>query len=117
MTVQWGIMSTARINGKLLAGAAQSETAAVTAVASRDVIRAREYAEEHGIERAHGSYEELLADPQLDAIYISLPNSMHLEWTERALRPASTCCARSRWAAARRTFRPRSRSPSGRSGC
>jgi D-xylose 1-dehydrogenase (NADP+, D-xylono-1,5-lactone-forming) len=85
MTVQWGILSTARINGKLLAGAAQSQTAAVTAVASRDVIRAREYAEEHGIERAYGSYEELLADPQLDAVYISLPNSMHLEWTQRAL--------------------------------
>jgi predicted dehydrogenase len=86
VTVQWGILSTARINGKLLAGAAQSQAAAVKAVASRDIIRAREYAEEHGIERAYGSYEELLADPELEAVYISLPNSLHLEWTERALR-------------------------------
>jgi xylose dehydrogenase (NAD/NADP) len=86
VTVQWGILSTARINGKLLAGAAQSQASTVTAVASRDVIRAREYAEEHGIDRAYGSYAELLADPELEAVYISLPNSMHLEWTERALR-------------------------------
>jgi predicted dehydrogenase len=86
VTVQWGILSTARINGKLLAGAAQSQTSAVTAVASRDLTRAREYSEEHGIDRAYGSYAELLADPELDAVYISLPNSMHLEWTERALR-------------------------------
>ena len=56
-----------------------------TAVASRDQARAEEYAREHGIPRAHGSYEELLADPELDAIYISLPNSLHVEWSIKAL--------------------------------
>jgi predicted dehydrogenase len=86
VTVQWGILSTARINDKFLAGAAQSPALDVTAVASRDLIRAREYADEHGIERAHGSYAELLADPEIEAVYISLPNSMHLQWTEEALR-------------------------------
>jgi predicted dehydrogenase len=86
VTVQWGILSTARINDKFLAGAAQSPALDVTAVASRDLIRAREYADEHGIERAHGSYAELLADPEIEAVYLSLPNSMHLQWTEEALR-------------------------------
>ncbi len=86
MAVQWGILSTADINRKFLAGCAQSDAVAVTAVASRDAQRARAYADRHGIERAHGSYEALLADPEVQAVYISLPNSMHLEWTERALR-------------------------------
>ena len=86
MSVHWGILSTARINDKFIVGCAQSDALTVTAVASRDEERARLYADEHGIERAHGSYDSLLADPGVDAVYISLPNSMHLEWTERALR-------------------------------
>lgn len=86
MTVRWGILSTARINDKFLAGCARSDTVQVSAVASRDPERARSYAHEHGIERAYGSYEDLLADPQVEAVYVSLPNSMHLEWTQRALR-------------------------------
>ncbi len=85
MTLRWGILSTARINDSFLAGCAESEVVSVNAVASRDQARARVYADEHAIERAHGSYEALLADPEVDAIYISLPNAMHLKWTERAL--------------------------------
>ena len=86
MTVQWGILSTARINDKFLAGVARSQAVTVRAVASRDRDHARRYADERGIDRAYGSYEELLADPDLEALYISLPNAMHLPWTERALR-------------------------------
>ncbi len=86
MTVQWGILSTARINDKFIVGCAQSDLVTIAAVGSRDGSRARSYADEHGIERAHGSYEALLADPDVEAVYISLPNSMHVEWTERALR-------------------------------
>jgi xylose dehydrogenase (NAD/NADP) len=85
MTVQWGILSTAQINDKFLAGVAESRECAVLAVASRDSSRAERYAAAHGIERAYGSYEALLADPDVDAVYISLPNSLHLEWTSRAL--------------------------------
>jgi predicted dehydrogenase len=80
-----GLLSTARINGAILAGAAATEAAEVVAVASRDEARARAYASEHGIARAHGSYEDLLADPDVDAVYISLPNSMHVDWSIRAL--------------------------------
>jgi predicted dehydrogenase len=57
----------------------------VVAVASRDVARAREHASALGVPRALGSYEELLGDPDLDAVYISLPNSMHVDWSVRAL--------------------------------
>jgi len=85
VTLRWGILSTARINDKFIAGCAGSDLVTVTAVASRDIARARRYAEEHRIERAHGSYEALLADPEIDAVYISLPNAMHLDWTRRAL--------------------------------
>jgi xylose dehydrogenase (NAD/NADP) len=80
-----GILSTARINDPVLAGAALSDRVRVAAVASRDRRRAEEYARERGIERAYGSYEELVADPELEAVYISLPNSLHFEWSIRAL--------------------------------
>jgi predicted dehydrogenase len=84
-TVRWGFLSTANINDKLLAGAAQSDRVDVIAVASRDAPRAEAYARERGIARAHGSYAELLADPDVEAVYISLPNSLHVEWSIRAL--------------------------------
>ncbi len=85
MTAQWGLLSTARINDKFLAGVAEARESAVLAVASRDHQRGERYASERGIPRAYDSYDALLADPDIDAVYISLPNSMHLEWTGRAL--------------------------------
>jgi D-xylose 1-dehydrogenase (NADP+, D-xylono-1,5-lactone-forming) len=86
MTVQWGVLSTARINAKFLAGVAQSDECNVLAVASRDLERATQYARENQIERPYGGYQELLDDPEVEAVYISLPNSLHPEWSERALR-------------------------------
>ena len=85
MSVRWGLLSTARINRLVLAGARASANAEVVAVASRGAARSEEYAREHGIERAHGSYEALLDDPDVDAIYVPLPNALHVEWTLRAL--------------------------------
>jgi D-xylose 1-dehydrogenase (NADP+, D-xylono-1,5-lactone-forming) len=84
-TVSWGFISTANINDKLLAGAAESDRVDVIAVASRDAARAEAYARERSIERAYGSYEELLADPDVEGVYISLPNLLHVEWSIRAL--------------------------------
>ena len=83
--MRWGLLSTANINRKLLAGARGTDEATVVAVASRDRGRAEEFAREHGIERALGSYEALLEDPEVDAVYIPLPNSMHVPWSVRAL--------------------------------
>jgi len=83
--VRFGLLSTARINDPILAAGRASDRCEVVAVASRDQARAEAYAREHGLERAHGSYEALLADPDVDAVYISLPNSMHVDWSIRAL--------------------------------
>jgi predicted dehydrogenase len=80
-----GLLSTARINRRVIAGAAASDRVEVVAVGSRDSDKARTYAGEHGIARAHGSYGALLADPEVDAVYVSLPNSLHVPWTLRAL--------------------------------
>jgi predicted dehydrogenase len=80
-----GILSTAHINRLVLAGARLTSEVEVLAVASRDADRARAYADEKGIERAYGSYEALLDDPDVDAVYIPLPNSLHVPWTLRAL--------------------------------
>jgi predicted dehydrogenase len=80
-----GLLSTARINEEIIAAAASVGSVEVVAVASRDGKRAADYAQEKGIERAHGSYEELLADPGVDAVYISLPNGLHHAWTMHSL--------------------------------
>jgi predicted dehydrogenase len=85
MSTKWGIISTAHINRLVLAGARASDEVDVIAVASRDQARAESYAREQGIERAYGSYEALLADPDVEAVYISLPNSLHVEWSIQAL--------------------------------
>ncbi|MGZ4198863.1 MAG: Gfo/Idh/MocA family protein [Thermoleophilia bacterium] len=82
MPLRWGILSTANITDKLLDSGTDQE---FVAVGSRDGARAVAYAREKGIARAHGSYEDLLADPDVDAIYNPLPNALHVEWSIRAL--------------------------------
>jgi D-xylose 1-dehydrogenase (NADP+, D-xylono-1,5-lactone-forming) len=83
--VKWGILSTADINRKVIPGLRVSEKAELVAVASRDQGRADEYAREWGIERAYGSYVALLEDADVEALYISLPNTLHCEWSIRAV--------------------------------
>jgi xylose dehydrogenase (NAD/NADP) len=85
MAVTWGILSTARINRRVVPAAHRSELVSLEAVASRNRERAEAYARTNGITRAYGSYEELLRAPDVEAVYISLPNSMHIEWSLRAL--------------------------------
>ena len=85
MTLRLGLLSTADINRAILGGARLTDAVEVVAVASRERERAEAYAAEHGLGRAHGSYDELLADPDVDAVYVPLPNSMHVPWSVRAL--------------------------------
>jgi D-xylose 1-dehydrogenase (NADP+, D-xylono-1,5-lactone-forming) len=85
MTLRVGLLSTANINRALLGGARAAEGVEVVAVASRSAGRAEAYAAEHGLGRAHGSYDALLADPEVDAVYVPLPNSLHVPWAIRAL--------------------------------
>ncbi|HWG20362.1 MAG TPA: Gfo/Idh/MocA family oxidoreductase [Terracidiphilus sp.] len=83
--IRWGVLSTAAIGmKKVIPGMQQGQYSTVTAIASRDGSKARAAAEVLGIEKAYGSYEELLADPEIDAIYNPLPNQMHVPWTARA---------------------------------
>jgi len=82
---RWGFLSTANINRRVLEGARLAERIEIVAVASRDDARAETFAREHSIPRAHGSYDALLADDRVEAVYIPLPNSLHHQWTLRAL--------------------------------
>jgi predicted dehydrogenase len=84
-SVKWGILSTADINRKVIPGAHASSKVDLVGVASRDGARADEYARRWDIPRAYGSYDELLEDPEIEAIYIPLPNSMHCDWSIRSL--------------------------------
>ena len=83
--VRWGIVSTANINRKVIPGAKASPKVDLVGVASRAQDRAEQYASWWEIPRAYGSYEALLADDEIDAVYISLPNTLHCEWSIKAL--------------------------------
>jgi D-xylose 1-dehydrogenase (NADP+, D-xylono-1,5-lactone-forming) len=80
-----GLLSTAKITGAIIGGAREAVGAEVVAVASRDRSRGEAFAAENGIGRVHGSYEALLADADIEAVYVPLPNSLHLPWSLRAL--------------------------------
>jgi len=84
-TVKWGILSTADINRRVLPGATSSPQVELVAVGSRDQGKADAFAKRWEIPRAYGSYEELLEDPEVEALYIPLPNTLHVEWSIKAL--------------------------------
>ena len=83
--LNWGLLSTANINRSLINPLTASKRTRLLAVASRSIPSAETYARKWNIPRAHGSYEALLADPEIDVIYNSLPNHLHAEWTIKAL--------------------------------
>ncbi len=83
--LNWGLLSTANINNALIPPLQVSKRNHLLAVASRSQANADAYAKEKNIERAHGSYEALLADPDIDVIYNPLPNHLHAEWTIKAV--------------------------------
>jgi predicted dehydrogenase len=80
--IRWGVLSTAAIGlKKVIPAMQQGQLTTIAAIASRDLSKAKEAAAAHGIPKAYGSYEELLADPDIDAIYNPLPNHLHVPWT------------------------------------
>ncbi len=83
--VRWGLLSTARINRRLIPAIRATRRGQVAAVASRDEARAREYAENWKIPKAFGSYQAMLDSGEIDAVYIGLPNHLHAEWSIRAM--------------------------------
>jgi D-xylose 1-dehydrogenase (NADP+, D-xylono-1,5-lactone-forming) len=84
-SLRWGLLGTARINRRLIPAMRAARRSELVAVASRDAARAASYADEWRIGVVHASYDALLRDRQIDAVYIPLPNSLHVEWTLRAL--------------------------------
>lgn len=84
--LRWGLLSTANINRSVIPPLRMSPRNELVAVASRDRTKAEAYAAKWDIPVVHGSYEALLADPNIDVIYNPLPNSMHAEWTIKAVR-------------------------------
>jgi predicted dehydrogenase len=86
MTLRIGTLGAAKITpNALIKPARRVEGVAVTAIAARDATRARTFAAKHGIPSVHGSYEALLADPEIDAVYVPLPNALHAPWTLAAV--------------------------------
>jgi xylose dehydrogenase (NAD/NADP) len=83
--LKWGLLSTAHINHALIPILHNSSRNRLEAVASRELTTATRYARENEIPRAHGSYQAMLEDPQIDVVYISLPNHLHAEWSIKAL--------------------------------
>ena len=84
-TLRLGVLGAANIARAFIKGIQPSARVKVTAVASRDLAKAKTFANELGVLHAFGSYDEVLKDPDIDAIYIPLPNSMHAEWALRAI--------------------------------
>jgi RNA polymerase sigma factor (sigma-70 family) len=82
--VRWGILGVAKINERLIPGFKQAKNAELRAIASRSMDKAKQAAVANDIPVAHGSYEALLDDPTIDAVYIPLPNHLHAEWTMNA---------------------------------
>lgn len=82
--LRWGLVSTAKINGSVIEPIRDAARSELVGIASRDAERAGAYAEAHDIPKSYGSYEAMFDDPAIDAVYISLPNSLHAEWTLKA---------------------------------
>lgn len=82
--LRWGILSTAGITEAMIFALRGAPRSALLAVASRNPEKGRDFAERAGIPTAHGSYEDLLADPNIDAVYVPLPNTLHAEWAVKA---------------------------------
>lgn len=83
--VSWGVLSTAKIGlDRVIAPMQRASNLSIDAIASRDLTKAKAVAAQFGIAKTYGSYDELLNDPAIEAVYVPLPNKLHVEWAERA---------------------------------
>lgn len=95
--VKWGVMGTAFICERCtFPGMMQADNCEMYAIAGRSMEKAKAFKEKYGFQKAYGNYNELLNDPNVEAVYIPLPNTMHYEWTIRALKKANMYCVRNR---------------------
>lgn len=95
--VKWGVMGTAFICERCtFPGIMQADNCEMYAIAGRSMEKAKAFKEKYGFQKAYGNYNELLNDPNVEAVYIPLPNTMHYEWTIRALKKANMYCVRNR---------------------
>jgi predicted dehydrogenase len=92
--LRWGLLSTARINRSIIEPICASKKSILSAVASRSLDKAKDYAKSWDIPRCYGDYDALLNDPEIDVIYNSLPNTLHAEWSIKQCDMESTCCAK-----------------------
>ena len=84
--INWGVIGTAGIaKGQTIPGMQEAENCHLYAIAGRDLEKAQAFQKTFGFQKAYGSYEELLADPAVEAVYIPLPNELHYAWTVKAL--------------------------------
>lgn len=81
--LRFGVLGAAKIARSFIAGVGPSELVDIVTVASRDLEKGKQFANETGVPRAHGSYEALIDDPNVDASYVPLPNTLHAEWSPR----------------------------------
>lgn len=84
--LRWGLLSTARINDRIVEAVAMSDRSVITAIASRDEDRAGSYARSMGIPLSFGGYDRMLASDEVDVVYVSLPNWLHVSWGVRVAR-------------------------------
>ena len=100
---RYGILGAGRIAARFSACFEQGLVpgARLCAVASSDPLRAARFAAEHGIARSYGSHDALLADPEIEIVYIATINSMHYDCCARAIRAANMCCVKSLWSSLR----------------
>ena len=85
--VRWGVLGTADIaRGQTIPGMQLAEHCELYAIAGRKIEKAESYREQFGFRKAYGSYDELLADPEVEAVYVPLPNDIHCEWSIKALK-------------------------------
>lgn len=98
-TVNWGVLGAAAIAiGRTMPAMKLADSATLLALASRDLAKGRAVAQEFGVPRVYASYDQLLADPDIDAVYVPLPNQLHFEWSVRALEAGKHVLCESRCA-------------------